>query len=42
MLTNEYLLKIDISGAPVMVQWNHEVSGLIPGLTQWVEGPALP
>ena len=21
---------------------NHEVAGLIPGLTQWVEGPALP
>ena len=22
--------------------WNHEVSGLIPGLDQWVGDPALP
>ena len=33
---------------PIMAQWltsltrNHEVAGLIPGLTQWVEDPALP
>ena len=31
-----------------MAQWltnltrNHEVSGLTPGLTQWVKDPALP
>ena len=30
-----------------MVQWltnltrNHEVAGLVPGLTQWVKGPTL-
>ena len=35
-------------GVPVVVQWltnpirNHEVSGLIPGLAQWVEDPVLP
>ena len=35
-------------GVPVVVQWlmnptrNHKVSGLIPGLTQWVKDLALP
>ena len=36
------------TGVPVVVQWlknptrNHEVAGLIPGLTQWVKDLGLP
>ena len=36
------------SGVPIMAQWltnltsNHEVVGLIPGLTQWFKDEALP
>ena len=41
-------IKIEKPGVPVVVQWltnptrNHEVSGSIPGLAQWVKDPALP
>ena len=40
-------LPIITFGVPSMAQWltnltrNHEVAGLIPGLVQWVNDPAL-
>ena len=40
--------KMQLVGVPIMAQWlanptrNHKVSGLIPGLTQWVKDSALP
>ena len=44
----EYNKKMYFFGVPVVAQWltnptrNHEVSGSIPGLAQWVGDPALP
>ena len=41
------LQKVKYGGVPVVAQWltnptkNHEVSGLIPGLAQWVKDPEL-
>ena len=41
-------LKATTAGVPVVAQWltnptkNHEVEGLVPGLAQWVNDPALP
>ena len=39
--------KKKLTGAPIVTQWltnltkNHEVTGSIPGLTQWVKDPVL-
>ena len=49
LFTTVYLqLKIKSEGVPFVAQRltnltrNHEVAGLIPGLTRWVKNPVLP
>ena len=43
-----FILLIGIFGVQIVAQWvknltrNHEVSGSIPGLSQWFKNPALP
>ena len=46
-LSNSSLKNVN-TRVPVMAPWltnltgNHEIEGLIPGLAQWVQDPALP